>query len=710
MTTELDNLHNGADGENDKKLNPLENSEKSTDNESDKQDLSEEGITDAPEKISEESVSQEESATMGTQEEMPGTQETEIQNESKEETSDEPESAQSEDADDYKSETNGEESDESEDSHEEEIPFKNYDELPLTVLIGEAKELLKNHPARKLREHFHQIRDAVKKQLEEDENTKKEAFVEAGGEETDFHYDNPQRREFNAVFNDYRKQLDAFYKEQEKSQQENLKERLQIIDELKALYQDTVDESSNIFTTFRQLKTRWHNAGPIPKAQAGNVFRTYFHHLDNFYEYLNLNKELREMDYAHNLQVRESIIKRAEELVEEENVQKALNELQYLHRLWKEEAVPVAEELREPTWQRFKELTHKIHDRKSELGEKIKAEQEENLKKKQEILENIKALTENADKKSHGEWQSGIKKLNALRESFLAVGRVPKEVNQKMWDEFKAATRDFNHAKNEFYKSLKTEQQTNLEKKQELLRIAKEHENSTDWNASVQVIKRIQADWKKIGHVPRKYSDSIWKEFKDACNKFFDNYKERGNQVNQQFEENLIKKEELLTEIKAFSAKENVQENLDAINDFNVRWNSIGKVPAPRMGINSEFNKVIGELVKSLGLTDNEIQDFKMASLVDQIKSGQDERLLDDEIRKARKLIDELEKEINQLETNVGFFANADQNSPLLKDVYRQIEEKRSRLTDTEIKLRKLHRIDFDEEVNDSGNAEESED
>src|SRR5690606_15187347 len=142
-----------------------------------------------------------------------------------------------------------------------------------------------------------------------------------------------------------------------------------------------------------------------------------------------------------------------------------------------------------------------------------------------------------------------------------------------------------------FYKSLKTEQQTNLEKKQELLRIAKEHENSTDWNASVQVIKRIQADWKKIGHVPRKYSDSIWKEFKDACNKFFDNYKERGNQVNQQFEENLIKKEELLTEIKAFSAKENVQENLDAINDFNVRWNSIGKVPAPKMGINSEFNK-----------------------------------------------------------------------------------------------------------------------
>src|SRR5690606_1415701 len=271
-----------------------------------------------------------------------------------------------------------------------------------------------------------------------------------------------------------------------------------------------------------------------------------------------------------------------------------------------------------------------------ELGEKIKAEQEENLKKKREILDNIKALTENADKKSHGEWQSGIKKLNALRESFLAVGRVPKEVNQKMWDEFKAATRDFNHAKNEDYKYLKTEQQDNQENKQELLKIAKEHENSTDWNASIQVSKRIQAEWKKIGHVPRKYSDSIWKEFKDACNKFFDNYKERGTQVNQQFEDNLTKKEELLNEVKAFSPTENVQENLDAINDFNVRWNSIGKVPVQRMGINNDFNKTIGEIVKSFGLTDHEIQDFKMASLVDQIKSGHDERLLDDEIRKAR--------------------------------------------------------------------------
>lgn len=678
MTTELDNLHNEADGENQENLSPQENLSESSEKEEDKQ------LEDVKGDIA--------------------SDETQASTEPEPAAEDQSAEAPSEDF------TSGSEVEESEeDTLEEEIPFKNYESLPLAVLIGEAKDLLKNHPARKISKHFNQIRDAVKKSFEEDEAEKKQAFVKDGGDPLDFHYDNPSRREFNAVYNDFRKQLDTYYKEQEQNQKQNLAERLQIIDELKALYLEPNDQNSNIFNQFRKLKTRWHNAGPVPKLQAGNVFRTYFHHLDNFYEYLNLNKELREMDFAHNLEVRESIIKRAEELVQEENVQKALNELQYLHRLWKEEAVPVAEELRELTWQRFKELTNKIHDRKTELGEKIKQEQDENLAKKQEILSELQKLTENAAKKSHGEWQSSIKRLNTLRENFLAIGRVPREHNHKIWDAFKNATRDFNHVKNEFYKSLKSDQQENLEKKQELLRIAKEHAESTDWNNSVQVIKKIQADWKKIGHVPRKYSDSIWKEFKDACNLFFERYKDRNNQSNQEFEDNYVKKEALLNEVNQFKPSGDAQKDLDAVNEFNVRWNSIGKVPAAKMSINNDFNKSIGELVKSFGLSQNEIQDFKMASLVDQIKSGNDGRLLDDEIRKTRKTIDELEKEINQLETNVGFFSNADQNSPLLKDVYRQIEEKRSRLTDAEIRLRKLHRIDFDEEVNNSDSGENAE-
>lgn len=654
MTTELDNLPNEADGVNEN--NNSQNSEK--------------------EIIANES---EKSTTIETEQQavVEGAQ-----------------SLDDERPEDYKTESNKDE----EDSKEENIPLKDYAELPIEVIIGEARELLKNHPARKLRNHFRQMREAAFAIFDEDEKNKKEGFVAQGGEPLDFHYQNPLKSEFNSIYSDFRKQLDAYYKELEKTQQANLEERNQIIEELKALYTEPNEEISNVFKKFRELKTRWHNAGSIPKAQAGNVFRTYFHHLDNFYEYLDLNKELRELDYAHNLEVRHSIIKRAQELLKEDNVQKALNELQYLHRLWKEEAVPVAEEHREPTWQTFKDLTNKIHDRKSEISEKLKVEQEENLKKKEDIIAQIKELSENSDNKSHGEWQTGIRKLNSLRDTFLAIGRVPREHNQRMWSEFKETTREFNHKKNEFYKKLKSEQQSNLEKKMELLKIAKEHSESTDWNKSVQIVKRIQSDWKKIGHVPRKHSDKIWKEFKDACNKFFDNYKDRANRVSQTQLDNLEKKEAILEELKTFKPTDDIQENLAKINEFSIRWNSVGRIPSSKMNINSEYNNLVNDLVKSFGLTDNEVQDFKMSSLVDQIKSDLDGNLLDDEIKKSRKKIEDLEKEITQLENNVSFFANADKDSPLLRDVYRQIEEKRNLLTEAEIKLRKLHQIDLDDE------------
>lgn len=719
MTTDLDNLHDGADGENELNLNPEENQKETDQNLSENQNPEEQPVEETVNPEAETSSAEDESPkaeevpsetdqnlseNQNSEEPVEGTvnsetEKTEAESPKTEEISSEAEQAEvtSEKTEDYKHEEAEEEAGaEEEEEQEQQIPFKNYDELPLPVLIGEAKELLRNHPARILKEHFNQIREAVKKLLDEDETAKREAFIEDGGDALDFQYDNPAKKEFNRIYGDYRNQLDLYFKEQEKAQQENLTERLQIIEELKSLYQDPNDDNSNIFTKFRKLKTRWHNAGMVPKSQAGNVFKTYFHHLDNFYRYLDLNKELREMDYSHNLEVRASIIKRAEQLVEEENVQKALNELQYLHKLWKEEAVPVAEEMREPTWQKFKELTLKIHERKIELGEKIKEEQEENLKKKEEVLAQIRKLYNESERKSHSDWQNSIKKLNKLREEFIAIGRVPREFNQKMWDEFKAATREFNHKKNEFYKYLKTEQQQNLAKKEELLRIANEHAESTDWDKSVQIIKKIQSDWKKIGHVPRKQSDKIWKEFKEACNRFFDNYKARTGRVSQEFEQNLAKKEELLTELRDYKTSGDRAADLEKINDFNIRWSSIGKVPAAKMSVNSEFSKIVNGLVSSLGLSEDEINEFKMSALIDRIKSGQDEQMLDDEIRKTKKFIEELEKEINQLETNVGFFT--DENSPLLKNVHKQIEEKRSRLTEAEFKLRTLHRIDFEEE------------
>lgn len=575
------------------------------------------------------------------------------------------------------------------------IERKDYNSFGFDVLIDEAKNLLNKYPVNQVRNHIEQIKEVFRQKIENDENQKKEAFLADGGDVLDFRYENSYRSKFSLVYNDYKNQLSIYHKENEKQEKENLVERLSIVDELKALYTEQNESNTQMFKSFRDLKTRWHNAGRIPASNAENVFKNYFFHLDNFYKYLDMNKELQALDYQHNLEVRYSIIKRAEELVEEENVQKALNELQYLHRLWKEEAVPVIEEKREETWQQFKAITNKIHDRKSVLNERLKKEQIVNYEKKIEIINRIKEISEAAAKKSHSEWQKAIKDINDLRDAFLTIGRVPKDKNNKTWDAFKEATREFNHIKNDFYKTLKNDQQDNLKKKLALLEIAKEHKDSRDWNNSVKVIKKIQNDWKNIGHVPRKNSDKIWKEFKDTCNQFFDRYKNRQNEYNEEFEQNLVEKTELLKEFKEILIPENKEEALSLLTNFNAKWNKIGKLPNNKAEINQEYSKLYNEKLKSLQLSQNQIQDYKLQAFVDQIVANRDNRLLDDEIRKTKKVIEDLEKEINQLDNNVSFFANANANSPLLKDVYKQIDEKRTKLTDAEVKLRTLYSVEF---------------
>lgn len=578
---------------------------------------------------------------------------------------------------------------------ENEIPVKEYATFSFDVLIDEAKDLLNKHAVHQIREHFAQIKEAFKEKIEADEVQKKESFLAEGGDAIDFRYESTYKTKFNVVYNDFKNQLTAFHKENERKEKDNLEIRLAIIEELKSLYQDSNESSSTMFKKFRELKTRWHNAGKIPSAKAENIFKNYFFHLDNFYSYLDLNKELQSLDYNHNLEVRKSIIKRAEELIVEPNVQKALNELQYLHLLWKEEAVPVAEEFRELTWQRFKELTNKIHDRKAELNEKMKLEQAENLVKKMEIISQIEAVVAEGGSKMHGEWQKAIKKVNTLRDEFLAIGRVPKDKNTKTWDAFKQVTRNFNHLKNEFYKNLKTEQQDNLQKKLALLDIAKEHQESTDWDESVRVIKKIQNDWKNIGHVPRKNSDKIWKDFKETCNTFFDRYKKRNEQSIEELEANFVLKSAILEELTAFTFSEKRIDDLDRLNAFNQKWAAAGKVPSEKLEINQAYTQLFNQKLKELDLSKTEIQNFKLQHFVDQLKSTGNARQLDDEIRRTKKTIEDLEREINQLDNNVNFFANADKNNPLLKDVYRQIEEKRTKLTEAEIKLRTLFSIDL---------------
>ncbi|MRJ08658.1 DUF349 domain-containing protein [Ornithobacterium rhinotracheale] len=591
-------------------------------------------------------------------------------------------------------------------SEENEVPQKDYDEMSMPELVAELTYLMGKYPVIKLREAFHQIKDAFFKQFSEAEQEAKEKFVAQGGEEIDFKYETKDRNDFNKLNREYKNRLQDYYKSIEQKEKESLKEREAITEELKALYTEP-NSDINIFKKFRELKTRWHNAGRIPKAKASNIFNNYYFHLDNFYKFLDLNQELRKMDYEHNLNVRHSIIARAENLLQEENVQKALNELQYLHRMWKEEAVPVAEEHREPTWQKFKELTAKLHDRKEELSVQLQERLAENLKKKNEIIKKIGEVIEGQEIKSHNLWQKKIKEVKKLRDEYFTIGRVPKAENQTTWDKFKEVTRNFNRQKNAFYKNMKAEQMENLEKKRKLIEIAKEHKDSTNWSESAKVVKRIQAEWKKIGHVPRKYSDKIWKEFNEANNQFFDRFKNRNNEKLEQQNQNLKAKQELLEEMKNAEKPSDKDALLKWLNEYSIRWSSIGFVPNGKLDINKDFTHLTQKILKDAGLDKDAIEKAQWENQLEQIKQKLDDKLLRNLKFDLRKKIDEKQKEVSQLQTNLSFFSNGDDSNPLFKSAISSIEAHVEELNALKAKFNDLKKINLEALADKNDDSEE---
>lgn len=592
-------------------------------------------------------------------------------------------------------ELNSENNKEDQSVEETTIPEKDYESFSLEKLIDELNYLHNHYPVQLIGENINSIRDIFLKKFDEHETERKQKFLNEGGDELSYQPDQFLKNKFNSAYHDYKTKLNSYYKEQEQNEQNNLNKRLQIIEELKELYTTPMESISSFFKKFRDIKERWHNAGKIPKSRAGDVFRTYFHHLDNAHEFIKLNKELEELDYAHNLEQRRAIISRAEELTTEPSVQKALNELQYLHKLWKEQAEPVAEEFREITWQEFKAITQKIHERKSELFEKIKEEQQANLEKKQAIISQLETIA-SAENPDHSFWQNNVKKIENLREAFFTTGRIPKETSSDTWSKFKNLLHEINNKKNTFYKDLKKIQQENLKKKNDLLEIAKANKDSEDWEVALNLYKKIQNEWKNIGHVPRKYSDKLWDEFRENCNYFFNRYKLRNNKVNEEWIENLKRKQSLLEEISSISATDK-EDALAKINDYSIQWNSIGKVPRENMNINKEFNSAIKNLIKKFDIDKNIIDEIQLNIKVENYKQSKDDKKLDEDLRKMRKQIQDLGHEIVQLENNLSYFSNANQDNPLLQNTLNNIESKKTKLDELKQTYSKLVNLNLSE-------------
>lgn len=581
--------------------------------------------------------------------------------------------------------------DEEEDETKEEEAQKDYSTLSKKELIAEFETLLNTKKIQDLKHDVEEIRAEFNNQFNEELEHKKEDFLAEGGNIIDFHYTTPLKKKFNSLYFDYKEKRNNYYKSLKKDLQANLDKRWELIEELKSL----LGAEENINTTykhFKEIQEKWHVAGPIPRDKYNTVWNTYHHHVENFYDYLHLNREFRDMDFKHNLDAKLKLITRAEELAQEANVNKAFRELQMLHKMWKEDIGPVAKEYRDEVWDKFSEATKVIHDKRQAYLAEAEKEFENNLEKKKQLIEEIKKTTEET-KPSHQGWQNSIKKVQELRDTFFNTGRVPRANNKEIWKSFKDATSSFNYQKNSFYKNQKKEQFTNLEMKRELIKIAEDNKDSEDFETTTQLMKKIQNDWKNIGHVPRKYSDKIWKQFKKACNHYFDRLHAQKNEANKEEVAHYEAKEAMLSKLATFELSGDHKTDIKAIKDNITAWKEIGRVPYNKRNIEQKFNKILDALFKKLDLGKKEAELIKFDNKLNTLVNRDDERKLKNEHFFISKKIEETKDEIRQLENNLGFFRHVDDDNPMVVEVHKNIERHKEQLEVWKAKLSKIKEV-----------------
>ncbi len=572
------------------------------------------------------------------------------------------------------------------------IEMLDYSTFSLEQLVEELGNLVHKDKVQSINSNVNNLKNIFNVKFGELLKKEKDSFLAEGGNIIDFQYSNPLKSTYNSHLYDYKVKRNEFFAGQEKQLNDNLIAKLDIIEELKHLI-DNSDDGGVMYKAFKDIQAKWQNVGPIPRAKYNNTWRTYHHHVERFYDLLHISNDLRDLDFKHNLEEKLKLVTKAEALAEKEDINEAFKKLQILHKLWKEEVGPVAREHREEVWGRFSEATKKVHDKRHEFFKDLKSKYEGNIVKKLVVVEEIEAI-DTSKNTSRSDWQKSIKEIEELRNKFFAVGQVPRAKSDKIWAKFKDATRKFNSSKNRFFKDVKKDHLDNLNKKKLLIEQAVSLQDSEHWDASREVMKKIQTDWKKIGHVPRKYSDKLWKEFKDACNHYFDRLHKKQDDGNKEQLGVFNEKKEFLKAIKD-EVENKVEISIEKLNEYVTKWRDLGRVPYEMRHIEMKFNKLMDKIVDESGIDKTEIEMIKFTNLVNGYLDQNNYRKLDSEQLFVRKKIDESVREVQQLENNIGFISNVSDDNPLVINVRNQINAHKEKAAIWKAKLKYLRKLDY---------------
>ena len=513
-------------------------------------------------------------------------------------------------------------------------------------------------------------------------------FVEIGKAEQQVNPFEDVEKAFKDLYSAYKVSRASFNQEMQTKKEENLAEKLSIIEAINHLLEKAEDVNHTL-PAFRELQARWQAAGNVPQEKAREVWEQYNRSVEKFYDFLKINKEFRDLDFKKNYELKTELCRKAELLVEDKDPVKAFNELQKLHEEWKEIG-PVAKEHRESIWETFRTFTAAINKRHQEFFTNLKEQQKANFNAKAELCEIAESIA-NTQASDSNQWNTFSKQMDELQAKWRGIGFAARKDNQKIYERFRAACDKFYSAKREFYAEFKNVMQDNLAKKEDLCRQAEELKNSEDWKKATDQLINLQKVWRTVGPVARKQSDAIWKRFRAACDEFFERKAKHFGAEEEKFEENLLAKRALIDQVKTYVSNGS-EGDKTALESFISQWNSIGFVPFKEKDtLQKEFDQALNLHFAGIRNPEQEKKMGRLHRLISEAKTpGKGDRVIRTEREKLLNKFRKLETDIATLENNMGFFAKSKNADKLIDEIKAKIAAGKEELKSLEQKIKMI--------------------
>ena len=562
-------------------------------------------------------------------------------------------------------------------------PAVNFSEKTLAELVALFEELAGNEERMKMAKEAEAIKAAFYKRLAKEKADAGIAAAEVAAEESeeadvleeDSITTNPFieiERGFKEIYASYKKERAEYNRQLEKEREHNLALKEAVIADLKALLEKQEDVNAT-FPEFREIQNRWRAAGPVPAQNYRNLNETYQLYVEQFYDMVKINRELRDLDFRKNLEAKELFCDAAEKLAENDNVVEAFHELQKLHEQWKEYG-PVAKEYREQIWERFKAATAVINKKYQAFFEGLKEQQNDNLLKKTALCEKVEEIAAREVKDSN-EWNVFSKEIEDIQQEWRTIGFASKKDNQKIYDRFRAACDSFYGRKRDFYNTYKESINANLERKIALCEEAEQLKSSTEWKKATDQFINLQKQWKEIGAVPRKKSEQLWKRFRAACDEFFAE-RDKNAKPENDFYGNLKAKQRLIDEIKAYELKGD-DSDVAAMQEFQKKWQEIGFVPF------KEKDKVAQAYKEAMAKFPSPNRGNNRRGRGGKPQLSEKERLI--------QKYNQLEQDVVTYENNIGFFSMSKNSEPLIRQMQERIAQVKEELKTIAAQIQELN-------------------